>query len=93
MSNPLQCLNTDQLRRLIQGRTDDSEQADLMQHLDNCSGCQRALEALAAGSYAVPSPGKCIRPSADSAFWLELQQVCDDLENQRGRPKPNASHG
>jgi hypothetical protein len=76
MSN--QCLNPGELHRLIQDRTDDSEQ---IQHLDNCTGCQRALEALAGGGYAVPIPGEWTVPPTDSAFWPALQQVCDDLED------------
>jgi len=80
MPNTLQCLNTDQLCRLSQGLADDLEQVGLIQHLDNCSGCQRALEALAGGGYTVPAPGECTLPPADSAFWPALQQVRDDAD-------------
>jgi hypothetical protein len=86
MPNTTHCPNTGQLRRLIAGRADSAEQADLTRHLDDCSGCQRVLEAMAADGFAVPAPSERTPPPVDSAYWPALQQVRAEVDQNAVTP-------
>ncbi len=48
MALPATCPDNEQLRRLLDSRLPEAEQADLVAHLDSCPSCQRTLEDLAA---------------------------------------------
>ncbi len=46
---PADC-NPDRLRRLLDDRLDDSEQAAMAEHLASCDGCRHTLDRMAAGT-------------------------------------------
>jgi hypothetical protein len=73
------CPPTDDLDRLVHGRTSDVEAAVLTNHVGHCSGCQKKLEAIAAGeddrlTSVVRDVGRP-DPPPDSAYWKALSAV------------------
>jgi WD40 repeat protein len=49
VSRPFDC-DPNRLRRLLDDRLDDPDQAELADHLESCDDCRRTLDALAAGT-------------------------------------------
>src|SRR5262245_66024082 len=70
------CPSPEQLRGLLGDRLTDVEQTRLVEHLDRCEGCQRALDRMAQGD--TPMPLDAVRPPTDSAFWPALAALRDD---------------
>jgi DNA-binding beta-propeller fold protein YncE len=73
------CPPADDLDRLVHGRTSDVEAAVLTDHVGHCTGCQKKLEAIAAGednrlTDVVREVGRP-DPPPDSAYWKALSAV------------------
>jgi serine/threonine protein kinase len=76
MSTP--CPDQGRLQKLLDSGLPPPEQAEVVQHLDDCVGCQQALEGLATGEWAWAEPARgCggARPPDESAFWPALRPV------------------
>src|SRR3954449_1728885 len=76
MSTP--CPDKGRLQKLLDSRLAPSEQGDVVRHLDECVGCQQALEGLATGEWAWAEPARgCggARPPDQSAFCPALLSV------------------
>ncbi len=81
MSRQAICPNPDQLQELLAGQLSPRALQEMTAHLDECSSCQQALEALAAGDLRLPTilqPLERLQPPSDSAYWPALQK----LENE-----------
>lgn len=77
-----QCPSPEDLQGLIEGRLSESQQTELVQHLDNCNSCQARLEGLATCESSVCELVQHIdreRPDAKSAFWPAVEQLRDKL--------------
>ena len=73
------CPGGRELRDLLESSAADSDQAAMVSHLDQCPGCQQALEALANDDATL---NKTLReqtalktPDANSAYWPALQKM------------------
>lgn len=79
MSVSSKCPSAADLRDLLEGNVADSDQAGVISHLDECSGCQQSLEALANGdsSIAVTLLDQAAHqtPEPSSAYWPALKNV------------------
>src|SRR5437588_12036716 len=76
MSTP--CPDQGRLQRLLDSALPPPEQTDLVRHLDDCPGCQQALEGLATGEWSWAEPARgCggAKPPDQSAFWPALRAV------------------
>jgi eukaryotic-like serine/threonine-protein kinase len=79
MSVSSKCPSTAHLRELLEGTIADSDQVQVVSHLDHCCCCQDSLEALANGDssftatlleHAAYKP-----PEPQSAYWPALQEA------------------
>jgi hypothetical protein len=68
MTAKLSCGHLVRLRGLLENALGESEQAELVAHLDTCPECQRSLESLAAA-----------RPWWDELHWLAGQAAATRL--------------
>src|SRR4051812_48954782 len=69
---------TEQLRGLLHGNASELQQAELTEHLSDCSGCQKQLEDLAAGGERWADAARGIAhdtPPPTSAFWPALKDL------------------
>jgi serine/threonine protein kinase len=83
------------LRSLVQGDLNDEDQAEVTQHIDQCSDCQHALDELAADGASMVQVGRHLggthTPPPESAFWpavRRLQGVGSPLETQASVETP-----
>src|SRR5437868_6624054 len=77
------CPPADDLDRLVHGRTSEVEAAVLTDHVGHCTGCQKRLEAIAAGeddrlTAVVRDVGR-VEPPPDSAYWKALSAVAAEV--------------
>ncbi len=83
MRNPTPCPESSQLRGLIDRTLPETEQTQLISHLDGCSRCQQQLEQLATGgeawTEALTAPQTAALPPHDSAFWPAMRRVEQDF--------------
>ncbi len=91
------CPSSGELRELLDGNTPDSGQTEIVAHLDRCSGCQQALEAMANGdsslvvtlleqtAYKTPEP--------HSAYWPALKNAEQALTVDRQAPTNTPRRG
>ena len=73
------CPSRDELGALVSGDTPTDRQAELTEHVGDCPGCQKAIEAIAtAGDPALSDVVKHIDradPPSDSAFWKAVGEA------------------
>lgn len=78
------CPNDDKLRQMVTGSLPETEEATLVQHLDNCQECQERIEKIAVGNSSIMEAAKSAKldtpPEVRSAFWPALKKVELDLE-------------
>jgi eukaryotic-like serine/threonine-protein kinase len=83
MSVSSRCPSSTMLHELLEGNMADSDQAVVVSHLDQCSGCQQSLEALANGdsSFAVTLQAQAAykAPEPHSAYWTALKKAEQSL--------------
>lgn len=82
-ATPAECPCRDELQALLDGRLSESQQAEIVRHLDECAECQQALEGVAVCESAVCQLVQHIdrdRPDAKSAFWPAVEQLRDGLQ-------------
>lgn len=80
---PCHCPGPDELQSLIDGQLSETQQMEVVRHLDECGHCQQQLESLAASGSKVCQLVAHIdqhRPSSDSAFWPAVQKLRAGLE-------------
>src|SRR5271170_906166 len=89
-SCPLSCPDHERLRQLLESDLANDEEAELVRHLDSCSGCQQSLEEIAgdASFAAVGAASDHDKPVAASAFWPVLEQLERDVGATIVTPKP-----
>lgn len=79
MSVSCKCPSAAELRELLEGRVADPEQTTLTSHLDQCSSCQQALEAMASGNESLAGTlleqAAYKSPDASSAYWTALEKA------------------
>ncbi|HEY1377210.1 MAG TPA: protein kinase [Gemmataceae bacterium] len=76
MSTP--CPDRDRLQKLLDSGLPPPDETDVVRHLDDCPGCQQALEGLATGEWSWAEPARgCggAKPPDQSAFWPALRSV------------------
>src|SRR3954469_16331894 len=76
MSTP--CPDKARLQKLLDSGFSPPQQTAVVPHLDECVGCQQALEGLATGEWNWAEPARgCggARPPDQSAFWPALRSV------------------
>lgn len=74
------CPDPKRLEGLLQGNLSPTEQAELTEHVGECSGCQQALDQLAAGpSVAVLSQVDRDKPASDSAYWPAVAELDKEI--------------
>lgn len=76
MSTP--CPDKGRLQKLLDSGLPPPEEREVVRHLDDCPGCQQALEGLATGEWSWAEPARgCggARPPDRSAFWPALRSV------------------
>jgi WD40 repeat protein len=73
------CPSTADLRGLLDGSIGDSDQAAIEAHLDQCRGCQQALEVLALGDGSLTATlldqAGHRTPEPHSAYWFALKNA------------------
>ena len=74
------CPTQERLRRLLNDSTPESEQIELMNHLDTCVDCQTDLDRVAGSGYRIPvgaasAVAEPMRPNMTSAFWPAIREV------------------
>jgi eukaryotic-like serine/threonine-protein kinase len=79
MNVTTKCPSARELREVLENNAADSDQAAVVAHLDQCTCCQQALEALANddGSLArtLREQPALPKPEVDSAYWPVLQKL------------------
>ncbi len=90
MSVSTKCPSGRELRELLESSPADSDQVEVVSHLDECAYCQQALEALANDDATLTrtlleQPALKL-PEANSAYWPALQ----NLDNALTRESPTA---
>jgi eukaryotic-like serine/threonine-protein kinase len=60
------CPPPERLRDLLDGRLPEPEQKQLVRHLDDCAGCQQALEGLAANAASWSEAARLLTPEGDA---------------------------
>jgi len=95
MSASNKCLDTSDLREILEGGVADSDQS-VVKHLDQCPSCQHSLEALAVGDGTLV---KTLReqpslktPDATSAYWPALEKAEQALTRDVSTP-PRSTPG
>ncbi len=95
MSVSSRCPSSTDLRDLLEGSMADSDQANVVSHLDQCGCCQQSLEALANGnsSFAVTLLEQPTHktPEPHSAYWPALKNAEQKLMVEP--PGPSKSSG
>jgi hypothetical protein len=89
MSTP--CPDKGRLQKLLDSALPPSDQTDLVRHLDDCRGCQQALEGLATGEWNWAEPARgCggAKPPDQSAFWPALRSVESSVTIASPEPAP-----
>ncbi len=82
-ATPAECPCRDELQALLDGRLSESQQAEMVRHLDECCECQQALEGVAVCESAVCQLVQHIdrdRPDSKSAFWPAVERLRDGLQ-------------
>lgn len=90
------CPEPRKLKELLDDRLPAGVQAELTGHLDDCSGCQAALEKLAVGESRL---SECVchidedRPKNDSAYWPALAALdsAPTVAQADAAPAPSAN--
>jgi WD40 repeat protein/serine/threonine protein kinase len=85
------CPTSTDLRDLLDGNISDADQAAVVAHLDECSGCQQSLEAIASpdSSFAVTLLEQAAykAPEASSAYWPALKNAEQALTHDAATPR------
>ncbi|CAN5363823.1 hypothetical protein BH11PLA2_BH11PLA2_38620 [soil metagenome] len=72
------CPPNDELRKMLKGKLADERQANIENHLDDCTGCRSRLELMADAETNLSDIVKHIdkdKPANDSAYWSALNQI------------------
>src|SRR5262245_36949419 len=96
MNTSSKCPSSADLRDLLEGNIPESEQAAAVAHLDQCSGCQQSLEALANPDSSLVvtllEQKSYQAPEAESAYWPAFknaeQSVTLDAIPANSTPRP-----
>lgn len=73
---PCPCPSKDELRKLVEGALSGDQQKAYEPHLENCPGCQNALELLATGETNLSQVVRLAEasvPQATSAYWPAIR--------------------
>jgi serine/threonine protein kinase len=90
MNTTTKCPSTMELRDLLDGNIAESDQAAVVSHLDQCSGCQQSLESLANGDSSIAitlleQTQYSKTPDPHSAYWPALKNVEQALTTESPR--------
>ncbi|MBC7819248.1 MAG: serine/threonine protein kinase [Planctomycetaceae bacterium] len=76
------CPTADELRELLAGGLSDVRQQECVAHLDECCGCQQAIQQTATGDSTFPEIVEHIdqhQPAKQSAYWSAVKVVEREL--------------
>ncbi len=76
------CPTADELRELLAGGLSDVRQQECVAHLDECCGCQEAIQQTATGDSTFPEIVEHIdqhQPAKQSAYWSAVKVVEREL--------------
>src|ERR1041385_5915046 len=94
MSISSKCPSTADLRELLEGNLADSDQVEIVCHLDGCSCCQHSLEALANGdstfTATLQEQATYKPPAVNSAYWPALQKAEEALTVEGPRTRSSS---
>jgi WD40 repeat protein len=90
MTHPTPCPDPSRLQGLLDSSLPEQEQAELVGHLDACSGCQHSLEDMATGGEPISSDAVRYldrdRPAPQSAYWPAVNKLQNDLTTSPETP-------
>ncbi|WP_020469020.1 WD40 repeat domain-containing serine/threonine protein kinase [Zavarzinella formosa] len=85
------CPEDGKLKQMVSGVLPETEELQIVRHLDECPGCQVRIEKIAVGNTSIMEAARSAKldtpPEVRSAFWPALKKIEMDLDT----PMPEAA--